>query len=358
MTLHRRWPTSGISVRKLFARGVSVLLLSAVAAPSFGEPIRLGWQTPWATQGQLVMGLKHTNIPELVDVELEFVGFSYGAPLNQAALARQVDILLTADQPAIALLSRTDDYKVVSRMMYNRTCLYVPEDSPIETIVELEGETVAGPVGAAAERTALRALREAGVDLETIQFGNIDMGRQATLVAAGAKDGRWGGFDALYGFDPLPAVFEANGLVKMIHCGRVVSVVVASRDMLENRPTELKRFLRAFYLSWYQYAVNPEKMNELFLSDSNLDFTRKALEIAASVEPNRKARKLSEIRLTFAPEDFEIFDEASSFLVGKGVISDPLDISQSRYLDSRPLEEMLEQPGTAELAESIRIVEQ
>ena len=41
------------------------------------EPVHLGWQTPWATQGQLVMGLKHTNIPELVGIGLDFFGFAH-----------------------------------------------------------------------------------------------------------------------------------------------------------------------------------------------------------------------------------------------------------------------------------------
>jgi ABC-type nitrate/sulfonate/bicarbonate transport system substrate-binding protein len=348
----------GPCLRMLLVRAFSLLLLGCVAGAVYGEPIRLGWQTPWATQGQLVMGLKHTNIPELVDVDIEFVGFSYGAPLNQAALAGQVDILLTADQPAIALLSRSEDFKVVSRMMYNRTCLYVPENSPIQSLMDLEGKSVAGPVGAAAERTTLRALQEAGLELDTIRFGNIDMGGQSALVAAGANEGRWSQFDALYGFDPLPAVFEARGRARMIQCGRVVSVVVASRDMLENRVGELERFLRGFYLSWYQYARNPEKMNELFLIDSNLEFTHKALEIAASVEPNRRAEELSGIRLTFNDQDFETFDQASSFLMNKGVISDPVDIRRPPYLDLRPLLKMLEQPGTADLAESIKVVEE
>ncbi len=47
------------------------------------------------------MGLKYTNIPKLVRIELNFTGFSYGGPLNHAALSGQVDVLLTADHPAL-----------------------------------------------------------------------------------------------------------------------------------------------------------------------------------------------------------------------------------------------------------------
>ena len=68
----------------------------SVATAAAADPIRLGWQTTWATQGQLVVGLQKSNIPELVGVELDYPGFAFGGPLNQAALAGQVDLLLTA----------------------------------------------------------------------------------------------------------------------------------------------------------------------------------------------------------------------------------------------------------------------
>jgi hypothetical protein len=90
---------------------IFTLVFGLMLDPSVGAAIRLGWQVPWATQGQLVMGLKHTNIASLLGLELTYVGFAYGAPLNQAALAGEVDVLLTADQPALLLLGKTDQFK-------------------------------------------------------------------------------------------------------------------------------------------------------------------------------------------------------------------------------------------------------
>ncbi len=63
--------------------------------------IRIGWQTPWATQGQLTQVLKHTDILKNNHIVGDFKGFSYGGPLNEAALANEVDVIFTADQPAI-----------------------------------------------------------------------------------------------------------------------------------------------------------------------------------------------------------------------------------------------------------------
>jgi ABC-type nitrate/sulfonate/bicarbonate transport system substrate-binding protein len=117
-----------------FALCAACPVRTAVAEAKRGH-VRVGWQTLWATQGQLVMALKHSNIAELVDTDLDFIGFADGPHLNQAVLAGQVDVLLTADQPAIALLNIRPEFRIVARMMYNRICLYVPTDSPIHDVM-------------------------------------------------------------------------------------------------------------------------------------------------------------------------------------------------------------------------------
>src|SRR4030043_148113 len=110
--------------------------------------IRIGWQTPWATQGQLTQTLKHTQILQNNGLQAEFKGFSSGAPLNEAALAGEVDIIFTGDQPAATLLAKSDDWVIIGRLMYNRVSLYVPSNSPIKSVADLNGKTVAMPFGA------------------------------------------------------------------------------------------------------------------------------------------------------------------------------------------------------------------
>ncbi|HCH65413.1 MAG TPA: hypothetical protein DFR83_21585, partial [Deltaproteobacteria bacterium] len=45
-------------------------------------PIRIGWQTTWATQGQLAVALMDTDILKAHGLVATFEGFSYGGPLN------------------------------------------------------------------------------------------------------------------------------------------------------------------------------------------------------------------------------------------------------------------------------------
>lgn len=347
--MNRGWKLRAARLVLALALGGLASYLSA-QAPVKAEPIRLGWQVPWATQGQLVMGLKYTNIPELVGIELDFAGFSYGGPLNHAALSGQVDVLLTADQPALVLMSRSDDFLVVGRMMYNRVCIYVPPGSPITGLADLRGKTIMGPVGAAAERVALAAIASAGVGADEIEAGSLDIAQQSALV--GQSGGGWGKVDALYGFDPFPAILEVKGLARMLDCGKVVSLVIARRNMVQERRAELEAFLRGFKLSWFYFAKNPERLNAWFAKESRLDVTSAMLDLAASIEPNRFADSLDAVRLDLSRDDLAVISSAHDFLRQRKIMKRDVEIPSR--IELAPLNAALARGGLDTLFERIR----
>ncbi|MGB3797935.1 MAG: ABC transporter substrate-binding protein [Alteraurantiacibacter sp.] len=280
------------------------------------------------------MGMREGGLAEAEGLDIDYVGFSYGAPLNQAALAGSVDILLTADQPAVALMSRSDDYQIVSRMMYNRVCIYVPTDSGLQNPGDVSGKVLGGPIGAAAERVAARVLAEH--QASDVRFVQLDMTAQNALLAShGPGADAWAGVDALFGFDPLPAFFAEAKLARMLSCAPVVSVVVASRDLIENRSDELERFMAAFAQSWVWYAEDPSRANAAFVAASGLDFNDKQLDLAASLEPNFKASSLAELKLTLDDGDLGKLIEARDFLANKGAV--PTDFDVSERIDLGPL---------------------
>jgi ABC-type nitrate/sulfonate/bicarbonate transport system substrate-binding protein len=308
---------------------------SSTWAQQAAEPIRLGWQTTWATQGQVVMALRYTDISELAGIRLNFAGFAYGAPLNRAALADQVDVLLTADQPALVLISQDPRFRIVARLMYNRTCLYVPRTADAPTLSGLRGRSVAGPIGAAAERVALDALDRAGVDLAHVQLGNLDMAQQAALLFHAGPGRPWPGVDALFGFDPIVAVFEERGLVSVLECGRVTALVIAREDFIQRREADLGRFLGALRLAWAIFAAEPERLNRLFATQSGLDVTDSALNRSSAEEPNRFARTPREVRLVLGEEDLKNLAVVRDFLQARGLLHLPVDLG--RQIDFGPL---------------------
>lgn len=276
--------------------------------------LRIGWQIPWATQGQLIQVLKRTDLLKEQRLEAEFKGFSYGGPLNEAALTGGVDVLFTADQPATMLLSKDDGWIIIGRLMYNRVSLYVPPKSPIQSVADLKNKTVGMPFGAAAQRMALMAEEEAGLDSKS-EVNNINLGiyEQSDLLRDPEAE-KWGNIDALAGFDPTPAIFEEKGLVRNLKVGKIVSVIIMSKQYIKNNPEAPTKFLNAFRSAYDFYRTNVEQANRWFTEEASLDITPQALAIAASIEPNLEATDISGIRLDFTDDDYAIMQEASDFL--------------------------------------------
>lgn len=300
--------------------------------------IRVGWQIPWATQGQLVQVMKHNNISEKFGLAPEYIGFSYGGPLNEAALAGDVDIIFTADQPAATLISKSDNWVIIGRLMYNRVSLYVPPHSPIQNISDLRGKTVAMPFGAAAQRMALQAEINAGLNPQK-DVNNINLGiYEQTSLVHDDKAEKWGTIDAMAGFDPTPAIFEEKGLIRNLHTENVVSVIVMSKQYIAKNPEAPIKFLQAFRDSYDFYRTNQDTANQWFVQESKLNITSEALQISASVEPNIFVTNKSSIRIGFNDKDYVIMQEAADFLYNNKMINKPVNMSE--HVDLRYLKEL------------------
>lgn len=324
-----------------------IALIGFVAFSLFGKKtekvnpltkIRIGWQIPWSTEGQLTQILKKTEILKNNGIEAEFKGFASGAPLNEAALSGGVDVIFTADQPAATLLAKNNNWKIIGRLMYNRVSLYVPPNSPIVSIKDLKGKTVAMPFGAAAQRMALKAEQEAGLDPKK-DVNNINLGiYEQGDVIKDIKAIRWGKIDAMAGFDPTPAIFEEKGLVRNLKVETVVSVIVMSNDYIKANPDAPVKFLKSFYDTYDFYRLNVSTANQWFVEEAKLSVSPKVLEIASDVEPNLKVTNKKDIRLGFVDGDYKIMQDAADFIFDQGLIK--TKITMKDFVDLSYLEKI------------------
>ncbi len=283
------------------------------------EKVRIGWQIPWTLQGQLVQVLKRTPILKNNGIEADFVGKTFGPELNEAALAGALDVIFTADQPAAALFSKSSDWIGIGRLMYNRTSTYVPVDSKVAGISELKGKTIGLPVGAAAERVFYESLKEKNVTKNQVKVVHLAMPEHLPLIQrAKAGESRWGQFDALAGFDPIPAILEAKGKVKSIQAGTVCAMVLlkkgATHGKLDSEEKLAKAILKSLDQAYDYYKKNPEEVNKWFAEEAKMkDVPVRAYEIANSFEPNLQVKVN---RLWFTEEDFQLMQKGADFIAG------------------------------------------
>ena len=283
------------------------------------EPVkvRIGWQVPWALQGQLVQVLKHTDILKRNGLEAEFVGRNFGPELNELALGSQIDVVLTADQPAAQLFSKDKGWIGIGRLMYNRTSTYVPMNSHVKTLSDLVGKTIGVPFGAAAERIVVDGLSSVNVDAKKdVKFINLGIQEHAPLVIKNGKDAiKWDQFDALSGFDPVPAILSSKGLVREIHVGKVCSMILMNSEFIKKNSTVAVAIVTSIRDAYVYYNKNRKQVDEWFMEEAKFDVNNlKALELASSIEPNITVKNNKEIRMVFNDEDFLIMQKGADFI--------------------------------------------
>lgn len=297
---------------------MSILLaLSFVTvAQESNVKLRIGWQVPWSLQGQLVQVWKNTDILKKHGIEAEFIGKTYGPELNELAMADAIDVVLTADQPAAVLFSKGKGWVGVMRLMYNRTSTYVPVNSDIKKITDLKGKTIGVPFGAAAQRVTVEALKANGLNPDAdVQMINLAMTEHAPLVKKAVNEKKWDQFDALSGFDPIPAILEARNEVRVIDTGKVCSMVLMNENFLAKNPKVAQKLSLALVDAYEYYKKNTQKVDEWFMKEANFskdDY--KALAIANSLEPNIKFKIKKDIRVTFTEDDFLLMQKGADFV--------------------------------------------
>jgi len=294
---------------------VSVLFVTSCAKkkPEL-TPIRIGWQVAWAVQGQIAQSLKHTNIMELNGLKGGFKGFTYGAPLNEAALAGEIDVGFLGEQPAVSLIARNSKWKVVARLFNTRLAIIIPPESGITQIADLKGKTVAIPFGSTAHRLALRWLIDSGLTPnKDVQVINMDIAEQAGVVLAGTKKKWKGNIDALVSWDPNIAIFQNKGFAKILKYDLGLAVVVMSEDFMNKYPEAASAFLSAYIEAYYYYVINQRTANKWFAEEARIQFDPSILDIAASFEPNMKAQSIKSINVNITEDHVQSMQRGAEF---------------------------------------------
>jgi sulfonate transport system substrate-binding protein len=302
-------------------------------------PIRIGWQTSWATEGQIAVILQKTNILKLNGLKGIFKGFSYGGPLNEGALADAVDVIFTADQPACMLLATGAKWKIIGRLIYNRVGTIVRPDSDIKTPYDLKGKIVAIPFGAAAHRETLKAIKEAGLNPnKDVIIKNLGIYEQVNIVQ---KGGDWNKIDAFSTWDPPLAEFELTNKAKAIDYGLVTSVIVMSDKFIEKHPQAVVNFLKSYITAFHYYATHQDLANKWFKEKSGLKFDTKVLNKAAEVEPNLKKKNLTDIDILLKEPDIAIIQSGADFIYQQKLTDKHIKVRD--YIDQSYLRKAIEE---------------
>lgn len=312
------------------------------------KPLRLGWQPPWANQGQIVEVFKHTDVLSRNGVNLEYKAFTYGGPMTEAALAGEVDMLFVGDQPAITLISRDSSWRIVARMVNYRSAFIVPPGSPAKTLRDLIGKKIATAFGSTTHRDAVRFLTEAGLEIgKDVTLVNVDQAEHAALIGRGGT-GTWGEIAAIATYDPTIAVTVQGNNARVLKEWVSPAVVVAHEEIIKRRPDDLKRFLQAYVESFALYARDANRFDLLYSEDSRLPLPNEVYRSMASYEPNLEAKDVASVNIVLDSSQQEALQRNADSALSIGIIQKPVDTRKSLDMDlaERATKEVRERPAS------------
>jgi ABC-type nitrate/sulfonate/bicarbonate transport system substrate-binding protein len=291
--------------------------------------VRVGWQPPWVNQGQIVEVLKHSKVLEKYNVNVDFKPFTYGGPMTEAALAGDLDILFAGDQPAITLISKDSNWKIVARMTNYRSAIIIPSKSELKTLVDLKGKRIAAAFGSTTYRDLIRELLRAGIDPEKdVKLINVDQAEHATIIMS-EKDNKWGEIDAIATYDPTIAIGIVKTKAKILKEWTSPSVVVATSEIINKKPEVVRNFLKAYKEAFTIYSKNPSKFNTLYSNESRLQLNDSTYFEMSRMEPNMSKSNIHDVSINNSGERIKLIDQNAKLAFKIGIIKKEISIISS-----------------------------
>ena len=241
---------------------IAVVACGVLVTPALAQeatPIRVGGQPTTTVEGQIAHTLKNTDILKRNGFDGEVTLFSYGPAVNEALVSGAIDVGFIGDMPSVSLAAANAPTEVIARQSVFRGSILARAGSGIEKMEDLKGRQLAGPVGSSIHLAAVSMLEKAGLepggDVQIINMGFADL-----------SDGlRTGAVDAVFVWDPWVALFEEEGLAKILSSDTSLTMVIAMRkDFRDEHPDAAERFLKAHKEATLFAASNHDLVNGWF----------------------------------------------------------------------------------------------
>ncbi len=292
------------------------------------QPLRVGWMISWYDPGLLAEALKNTDILSRNNASAEMVSFSYGSPIVEAALANKLDATFLGIVPSAVLLSKSNDWLVVARMIKFQEVLIVRNDSGIFSVADLKGKKIGVPFATGPHPPVVKALEQAGlvpgkdVELINIKPADLPLALETKQVDAGA----WS--------NTLKLALEEKGLGRQLAVFDDWGVIMVSKKYAQDHPLQLKNFLLAVKEANFFVAQNKKQAFEWYAKDSS--FSLQYIESLPLTEPNYNAKNINEVDLSLPTALVAQLQDTVDYMQKIGIIDKRVDIAKtidSSYLN-------------------------
>lgn len=277
--------------------------------------IVVGWQTAWATCGQLVETLVHTDLTKKHGSVATFRNFLFGPDMIEAALTGNIDVTTTGIVPAINLLAASDDWVPVCRLIDFPVMMVARTGTDIKTIADLKGKKVGVPFGGGSHPYVLQRLQENNLKIgkgpDMVELLNVTPAEAVTVM-------QQGGVDAVATWEPQVTIIESKGFGKTIDDQRLTGFVTVRKSLVEKHPEQVVALIKCFIEANLYVATHREQTDEWFAQRSNFD--RELLRKIRVDEPNLKAKRMEDVSVQITSADIELTQKVADQMFSAGLI--------------------------------------
>jgi ABC-type nitrate/sulfonate/bicarbonate transport system substrate-binding protein len=260
------------------------------------DDVRVGWQTAWATQGQIIQSMARTNIPALYDSHPIFLAFQYGPDLNEAAITGNIDVTNSGIVPTVSLIAKDPNWVIVGRVV-DFPISIVTRDPAIKNVEDLRGRSFAVPIGGGSHPFALQALKDHNLSIGegTQRVRVINVKPTEMAIAMSQKK-----VDAAAIWEPIRTVLLGQG-GNVVAETRYVGFIAVNRSFARRYPGRVSNMLKSYIEANLYVAKHRDQTDTWFAEASNLD--KSLVQKIKVIEPNLQAKGIKDISIGVSDGD-------------------------------------------------------
>lgn len=246
--------------------------------------------------------------------------FVAGPPIMEAFSAGRQDVGYAGDMPPVAARASGIDVRAVGISGRNPTgnSTVVLAESPIRSVQDLKGRTLAAQVGSSQYHYALLLLEQKGLTGQ-VDVVNIQLTELRTALEAGTVD-------AIVANQTLAAVLEYEGVGRVLEDSLGVKPGIGLHlvrgEFADQNPDLVERWLKVIARTTAFIQENPEEAAEIAARETG--YAAPVLE---------KVFRTTDYDQSFRPEDIEHLEGVRDFLIESRVIKKEFDVND--LVDSR-----------------------
>lgn len=255
------------------------------------------------------------------DVQVNWIQFVGGPPINEAFASGNLDIAALGDTPALVGHASGIDDRLIG-LAYKggaAQALLVRTDSPYRSVKDLAGKKVATLRGGNVHELLVLILAESGLKLSDIEFINLSLQDMETALIKGD-------IEAALVWDPVFTRLESEGKARILRDGKGLksnlNPIIASANIIKNHPEYVQAYLRAIARGERALKEHPnesaEELAPLFKltpKQTLISFGRSEWAPRVSVDVRAELKRsvafLVENRFILKPFDVDKFIESS-----------------------------------------------